>query len=82
MLCACVVVVACVACLGVLGGFAIQDLNEVVLAAVMFSLLSLVYLLIARETVGFTLGEAILDVRYHPRRIQAHLKVGDKRSHK
>jgi hypothetical protein len=41
-------------------------LNDVVLASVMFSLLGLVYMLVARETVGFTLGEALLDVRYHP----------------
>ena len=59
-------VLAIVAILSVLSDFATQDLNDVVLASVMFSLLSLVYMLVARETVGFTLGEALLDVRYHP----------------
>ncbi len=63
-----VIVFAVVAILSVLSDLATQSLNDVVLAAVMFSMLSLVYLLIARETVGFTLGEAVLDVRYHPRR--------------
>ncbi len=62
------IVFAVVASLSVLSDFATQNLNDVALAAVMFSLLSLAYLLVARETVGFTLGEAVLDVRYHPRR--------------
>jgi membrane protein DedA with SNARE-associated domain len=61
-----VLVFTIVAVLSVLSDFATQNLNDVVLASVMFLLLSLVYLLVARETVGFTLGEAILDVRYHP----------------
>ena len=62
-----VLVFAVVAILSVLSDLATQNLNDVVLAAVMFSLLSLLYILVARETVGFTLGEAVLDVRYHPR---------------
>jgi hypothetical protein len=61
-----VLVFAIVAILSVLSDFATQDLNDVVLASVMFSLLGLVYMLVARETLGFTLGEALLDVRYHP----------------
>jgi hypothetical protein len=61
-----VLVFVIVAILSVLSDLATQNLNDVVLAAVMFSLLSLVYILVARETVGFTLGEAVLDVRYHP----------------
>lgn len=61
-----VLVFAVVAILSLLSDLATQNLNDVVLAAVMFSLLSLVYILVARETVGFTLGEAVLDVRYHP----------------
>lgn len=61
-----VLVLAVVAILSVLSDLATQNLNDVVLAAVLFSLLSLVYILVARETVGFTLGEAVLDVRYHP----------------
>jgi membrane protein DedA with SNARE-associated domain len=61
-----VLVFAVVAILSLLSDLATQNLNDVVLAAVLFSLLSLVYILVARETVGFTLGEAVLDVRYHP----------------
>lgn len=60
------IVFAVVAILSVLSDLATQNLNDVVLAAVLFSLLSLVYILVARQTVGFTLGEAVLDVRYHP----------------
>jgi membrane-associated protein len=62
-----VLVFVVVAGLSVLFDLATQSLNDVVAAAVAFSLLSLVYILVARETVGFTLGEAVLDVRYHPR---------------
>ena len=54
------------AILSVLIGLATQNLNNVIVAAVTFSLLSLIYILVARNTVGFTLGEAVLDVRYHP----------------
>jgi membrane protein DedA with SNARE-associated domain len=54
------------AILSVLIGLATQNLNNVILAAATFSLLSLIYILVARNTVGFTLGEAVLDVRYHP----------------
>ena len=62
------IVFAVVAVLSVLSDFATQDLGDVVFAAVLYSLLSLLYLLVARETVGFTLGEAVFDVRYHPPR--------------
>lgn len=61
-----VLVFGIVAVLSVLSDLATQDPNDVVVAAVMFSLLSLVYILVARQTVGYTLGEAVLDVRYHP----------------
>ena len=61
------VVIAVVAMLSVLSDLATQNLNDVVLAAAVFSVLSLIYILVARQTVGFTLGEAVLDVRYHPR---------------
>jgi membrane-associated protein len=61
-----VLVFVVVVVLSVLSDVATQNLNDVVLAAVTFLLLSLVYILVARETVGFTLGEAALDVRYHP----------------
>lgn len=61
-----VLVFVVVAILSVLSDLATQNLNDVVLAAALFSLLSLLYILMARQTVGFTLGEAMLDVRYHP----------------
>jgi hypothetical protein len=34
----------------------------------MFAILGVLYLVVARQTVGYTLGEAVLDVRYHPPR--------------
>ena len=61
-----VLVFAIVAVLSVLSDLATQNLNDVVLAAVIFSVLSLLYILVARQTVGFTLGEAAFGVRYHP----------------
>lgn len=36
--------------------------------ATIFAILGILYLLVARETVGHTLGEALLDVTYHPPR--------------
>jgi membrane protein DedA with SNARE-associated domain len=44
------------------------DADEVDFVATIFALLGVLYLLIARETVGHTLGEALLDVTYHPPR--------------
>lgn len=61
-----VLVFAVVAILSLLSDLATQNLNDVVIAAVIFSLLSLAYILVARETVGFTLGEVAFDIRYHP----------------
>ncbi len=55
-----------VAILGVLSDVATNNLNDLIVAVVTFSLLALVYILVARQTVGFTVGEAVLDVRYHP----------------
>jgi hypothetical protein len=59
-------VFAIVAVLSVMSDLATQNLNDVVLAAVIFSVLSLLYILVARQTVGFTIGEAAFGVRYHP----------------
>ena len=59
-------VLVVVAILSVLSVVATNNLNDLVFAAVTFSLLGLVYILVARQTVGFTVGEAALDVRYHP----------------
>jgi membrane-associated protein len=61
-----VFVLVVVAVLSVLSVVATNNLNDLVVAVVTFSLLGLVYILVARQTVGFTVGEAILDVRYHP----------------
>jgi len=59
-------VLVVVAILSVLSVVATNSLNDLVVAVVTFSLLALVYILVARQTVGFTVGEAALDVRYHP----------------
>ena len=44
------------------------DSDEVDFVATVFAILGILYLLVARETVGHTLGEAVLDVTYHPPR--------------
>jgi len=62
-----VVVIAVVAILSVVSDLVTRNLDDVVPAAAAFSVLSLLYILVARDTVGFTLGEALLGVRYHPR---------------
>jgi hypothetical protein len=59
-------VLVVVAILSVLTDVATNNLNDLVAGMVTFSLLGLVYILAARQTVGFTVGEAALDVRYHP----------------
>jgi len=59
-------VLVVVAILSVLSVVATNNLNDLVVAMVTFSLLGLAYILVARQTVGFTVGEAALDVRYHP----------------
>lgn len=56
--------------LSLLSVLARGDLDDIVFAAGIFALLSLLYLIVARHTVGFTLGEAVLDVRYHPPRLR------------
>lgn len=44
------------------------DTDDQVFVAAIFAALGILYLVVARQTVGFTLGEALLDVRYHPTR--------------
>jgi membrane-associated protein len=51
-----------------LTGLALGDPGELPFAAVIFAILGILYLVVARQTVGSTLGEALLDVRYHPPR--------------
>lgn len=65
-----VIVLVVVVILSVLSVLARGDLDDVVFAAATFALLSLLYLLLARHSVGFTLAEALLDVRYHPPRLR------------
>jgi membrane-associated protein len=59
-------VIGCVAgALSVITGLAPGDPDEQVFAAVIFAFLGLIYLMVARQTVGHTLGEALLDVHYN-----------------
>ena len=51
-----------------LTGLALGDSGDLPFAAVIFAILGVLYLVVARQTVGSTLGEALLDVRYHPPR--------------
>jgi hypothetical protein len=45
------------------------DSDNLAFAAAIFAILGVLYLVVARQTVGYTLGDALLDVRYHrPRR--------------
>jgi membrane-associated protein len=50
------------------------DSDNLGFLAAIFAMLGVVYLGVARQTVGFTLGESVLDVRYRrPRRARLHL---------
>lgn len=42
--------------------------GELAFVVPIFAILGVLYLVVARQTVGHTLGEALLDVRYHPPR--------------
>jgi len=54
--------------LSLLTGLERGDSDELDFAAAIFAILGALYLVVARQTVGHTLGEAFLDVRYHPPR--------------
>jgi len=54
--------------LSIFTGLAPGDPDEEAIAAAVFVLLGVLYLLVARQTVGHTLGEALLEVQYHSRR--------------
>jgi membrane-associated protein len=61
--------VSCVAgALSLFTNLAGGDPDELVFLAAIFAILGVLYLVVARQTVGYTLGEAMLDVRYHPPR--------------
>ncbi|HVS50565.1 MAG TPA: VTT domain-containing protein [Candidatus Dormibacteraeota bacterium] len=51
--------------LSLITGLAPGDPDEQVFAAGIFAILGLIYLMVARQTVGHTLGEALLDVHYN-----------------
>jgi membrane protein DedA with SNARE-associated domain len=44
------------------------DSDELGFVIPIFAVLGVIYLVVARQTVGHTLGEALLDIRYHPPR--------------
>lgn len=44
------------------------DADAIAFVAAMFAILGVLYLVVGRQTVGYTLGEALFDVRYHPPR--------------
>jgi hypothetical protein len=63
------IAITCVAgSLVLLTGLAPGESGDLPFVAVIFALLGILYLVVARQTVGSTLGEALLDVRYHPPR--------------
>ena len=61
--------VTCVAgALSLITNLAGDDSGDLAFVAAIFAILGVLYLVVARQTVGYTLGEALLDVRYHPPR--------------
>jgi hypothetical protein len=61
--------VTCVAAaLSLFTNLAGDDYGDLAFVAAIFAILGVLYLVVARQTVGYTLGEALLDVRYHPPR--------------
>jgi membrane-associated protein len=69
--------VTCVAgALSLLTGLARVDSDEQAFVAATFAILGVLYLVVARQTVGYTLGEALLDVRYHPPRRPRSRRLG------
>jgi membrane-associated protein len=61
--------ISCVAgALSLFTNIARGDSDELEFVAAIFAILGILYLVVARQTVGHTLGEALLDVTYHPPR--------------
>jgi len=54
--------------LSLLAGFAEGNSGKLPFLIAILAILGLLYLVVARQTVGYTLGEALLAVRYHPPR--------------
>ncbi len=62
-------VICMTAALSIAAGLAPVDVPERAALAAMVAVLGVTYLFVARQTVGYTVGEALLDVRYYgPRR--------------
>lgn len=58
--------VGCVAgVLSVLTGLVAGDSGQLAFSAAVFAILGVLYLVVARQTVGYTLGEALLEIRYY-----------------
>jgi hypothetical protein len=53
--------------LSLLTGLVRGDPDELPFVAAIFAILGVLYLVVARRTVGYTLGEALFDIRYHLR---------------
>jgi membrane-associated protein len=69
--------VSCVAgALSLFTDLAGVDSYDLAFLAAIFAILGVLYLVAARQTVGYTLGEALLDVRYHPPRRPRLLRPG------
>lgn len=58
--------VVVVAALSLLGGLVTHERDSIAVLAAVFGLLGLVYLYGARHSVGLTVGEALLEIRYRP----------------
>jgi membrane-associated protein len=52
------------------------DSDNLAFVAAIFAILGVLYLVAARQTVGYTLGEALLEVRYHPPRRPGLQRLG------
>lgn len=71
------VAVSCAAgVLSLLTNLAGGDSDAPAFVAAMFAILGFLYLVVARQTIGHTLGEAALDVRYHPPRRRRLQRLG------
>jgi membrane-associated protein len=58
--------VSCVAgALSLLTGIVANDSKQLAFSASVFAILGILYLVVARQTVGYTLGEALLGIRYY-----------------
>jgi membrane protein DedA with SNARE-associated domain len=70
------VALACaVGVLSLVTGLARGDFDDLTSLAVVFAILGVLYLVVARQTVGCTLGEALLDIRYHQPHRARHSKA-------